>query len=55
MQDLVQLSQTRRHFFSRTAKGIGTAALASLLDRDLEASPAPPGMMGLPGLPHHTA
>ena len=49
MQDPVQLAQTRRHFFSRTAKGIGTAALASLLDRDLQAS------MGLPGLPHHTA
>ena len=49
MQDPVQLAQTRRHFFSRTAKGIGTAALASLLDRDLEAS------MGLPGMPHHTA
>ena len=49
MQDPVQLAQTRRHFFSRTAKGIGTAALASLLDRDLAAS------MGLPGMPHHTA
>ena len=49
MPDPIQLAQTRRHFFSRTAKGIGTAALASLLDRDLEAS------MGLPGMPHHTA
>lgn len=49
MQDPIQLAQTRRHFFSRTAKGIGTAALASLLDRDLQAG------MGLPGMPHHTA
>ncbi len=28
------LSLTRRHFFGRSAVGIGTAALASLLDRD---------------------
>ena len=38
---------TRRHFFSRAATGIGTAALASLLGRDLEAATG-----GLPGLPH---
>ncbi|MBI3693733.1 MAG: DUF1501 domain-containing protein [Acidobacteria bacterium] len=37
---------TRRHFFSRTSTGLGLAALASLLPRDLEAS------TGLPGLPH---
>jgi hypothetical protein len=37
---------TRRHFFSRTASGLGTAVLASLLPRDLRAAP------GLPGLPH---
>ena len=49
MPDPVQLAQTRRHFFSRTAKGIGTAALASLLDRDLQAG------AGLSGMPHHTA
>jgi len=41
------LELTRRHFFSRTASGVGMAALASLLGRDLEASTA-----GLPGLPH---
>ena len=40
---------TRRQFFSKTAVGIGTAALASLLDRDLLGSPA---IGGLPGLPH---
>jgi len=49
MQDPIQLAQTRRHFFSRSAKGIGTVALASLLERDAQAS------MGLPGMPHHTA
>jgi hypothetical protein len=32
--------QTRRHFFGRAATGIGTAALASLLNSDLVASPA---------------
>ncbi len=32
------IGQTRRQFFSRTATGIGTAALASLLQRDLFAA-----------------
>ncbi len=41
------LSLTRRHFFGRA--GVGLAALASLLDRDLRAAPEPGG---LPGLPH---
>src|SRR3954464_15428848 len=36
---------TRRHFFSRSATGIGVAALGSLLARDGFAA-------GLPGLPH---
>ena len=42
MQDLL----TRRYFFSRTSRGLGIAALAGLLDRDLKAAG------GLPGLPH---
>ncbi len=44
---------TRRHFFGRSAAGIGTAALAALLHEDLFAA-APPvvGAPGLPGLPH---
>jgi hypothetical protein len=37
---------TRRHFFSRSATGLGVAALAHLLSRDANASGA------LPGLPH---
>ncbi|HET6961738.1 MAG TPA: DUF1501 domain-containing protein, partial [Terriglobia bacterium] len=50
-----QTLMTRRHFFGLNAAGIGTAALASLLGKDLMAdtkapSPAAPG--GLPGLPH---
>lgn len=42
-----QLSETRRHFFARSAKGIGLAALASLFDRDGSAATG-----GLQGLPH---
>src|SRR4051812_16125282 len=37
---------TRRHFFSRTANGIGIAALGSLLAEEGHAAG------GLPGLPH---
>ena len=40
------LALTRRHFFSVSSKGIGIAALASLLSEDAKASG------GLPGLPH---
>jgi hypothetical protein len=39
-----QLAQTRRQFFSRSAHGIGSVALASLLNRSL-AAPAP-GTLG---------
>lgn len=35
-----ELDCTRRHFFSRTAKGIGVAALASLFERTGVAAPA---------------
>ena len=49
------LVETRRHFFSRTAGGIGTAALASLVNPELFAerndSPAEAGR-SMPGLPH---
>jgi hypothetical protein len=40
---------TRRHFFGRSALGLGTAALASLLHDELRAGAADGG---LPGLPH---
>jgi len=39
---------TRRHFFGRTATGIGVAALASLLERGAQAKAAG----GLPGFPN---
>ena len=47
---------TRRHFFGRSAAGIGTAALGSLLASDLDAAPKGEASdrpyPGLPGLPH---
>src|SRR5690242_15094860 len=42
---------SRRHFFGRSAVGIGTAALASLLARDAAAA-GRQGTGGLPSLPH---
>ena len=42
-------SMTRRHFFGRTALGLGTAALASLLPAGAAAGTK---TSGLPGLPH---
>jgi len=52
MNPLIERAQllSRRHFFGRTATGIGTAALASLLARDASAAPKVVG--GLKGLPH---
>jgi len=48
-----RLLLTRRRFFARSTLGLGTAALAGLLGKDLGAAPKdrnePPG---LPGLPH---
>ncbi|MCA9016673.1 MAG: DUF1501 domain-containing protein, partial [Planctomycetaceae bacterium] len=50
------LSQiTRRHFFKTGGLGLGTAALASLESRHLQAQNAPAEMKasgGLPGVPH---
>lgn len=46
-------SLTRRHFFGRTAVGLGGAALASILPRKLLAGPDVSQVGGLPGLPHH--
>ena len=46
----VREALTRRHFFGKTAAGVGSMALAHLLGRDLEAAETAPG--GLPGLPH---
>lgn len=48
------IDMTRRHFFSKSARGLGTIALAKLLGDDMglaESSAAP----GLPGVPHFAA
>ncbi|MDE0103182.1 MAG: DUF1501 domain-containing protein [Bryobacterales bacterium] len=45
--------QTRRHFFGRSAKGVGSIALAHLLRQDLPGTQAKKaGSVGLSGLPH---
>jgi hypothetical protein len=50
-----QLLLTRRHFFGRSAAGIGTAALASLLNPDLFADPpATPQVTPRPGVLRET-
>jgi hypothetical protein len=43
---------TRRQFFGRSALGLGTAALASLLGRDALAASGRRAVPGLPDLPH---
>lgn len=47
-----RLNLTRREFFGRTATGIGTAALATLLSEDLLGAGAAKGEGALPDLPH---
>lgn len=49
------LAETRRQFFARGARGLGTLALGSLLARDANAAAAAAAKVetgGLPGLPH---
>lgn len=49
------LVETRRHFFGRSATGIGAAALASIVNPDLFARPSSGTAMqgnGIPGIPH---
>ncbi|MGI9442103.1 MAG: DUF1501 domain-containing protein [Rubripirellula sp.] len=54
-----KLIETRRHFFGRTAGGIGTAALASLLNENANAttssSKTKGEVGGIPGVPHFPA
>jgi hypothetical protein len=51
-----QLLLTRRHFFGRSAVGLGAAVLATLLNEDLGKADTSAGQAaapgGLPGLPH---
>ena len=49
-----ELNITRRHFFSRTSIGVGTAALATLLGTDMLGSRAGASQAPLEGLTHHT-
>jgi len=49
-----QLNMNRRHFFGRTASGLGIGALAHLLGQDLSAQENQ-AVGGLPGLPHFAA
>ena len=54
-----KLIETRRHFFGRSAGGIGTAALASLLNENANATTsaneAQGELGGIPGVPHFAA
>lgn len=54
-----KLIETRRHFFGRSAAGIGTAALSSLLNENVRATTAADGtdpqLGGIPGIPHFAA
>ncbi|HTE20216.1 MAG TPA: DUF1501 domain-containing protein, partial [Armatimonadota bacterium] len=50
--DHLNQAMTRRQFFGRTATGIGTAALASLLDEASSAPAAPTGAKGALGALH---
>jgi len=45
-------AETRRQFFGRGARGIGSLALFSLLNESAGASTVKPAIGGLPGLPH---
>jgi hypothetical protein len=45
-------AMTRRHFFRKSALGLGTAALTSLLPRPANAASPVVATGGLPGLPH---
>src|SRR5262249_31068335 len=52
-EDRAVLNETRRQFFARGARGLGVAALASLMGESLSAAPdATASSGGLPGLPH---
>jgi uncharacterized protein (DUF1501 family) len=51
--DEAVLAETRRQFFGRGARGLGSLALFSLLaEQEAKAKTDPPAVGGLPGLPH---
>jgi hypothetical protein len=49
---LSPFGMTRRHFFAKTARGLGAAALASLLPRALQGAEEHPASGGLEGFPN---
>jgi hypothetical protein len=52
-EDDAVLAETRRQFFGRGAKGLGSVALLSLLaEHQAKAETPKPAIGGLPGLPH---
>ncbi len=55
IHEQVVLAETRRQFFSRGARGLGTLALASLIHGDASGEPAKSGTGGLSELPHFPA
>src|SRR4051794_8000368 len=47
------LNETRRQFFARAARGLGGAALSTMLARHVDAEPGSGSSIGaLPGFPH---
>ncbi len=48
----LSLDVTRRHFFSKSAHGLGAIALAKLLGQDLGLAESSAAAPGLPGIPH---
>ena len=46
------LVQTRRHLLARGARGLGSLALWTLLERHASANPEKKPVGGIPGLPH---
>jgi len=55
IHDQAVLAETRRQFFSRGARGLGTLALASLIQGEAYGEPAREGTGGLSELPHFPA
>jgi|GEM_PF-4190928 len=52
--DQAVLTETRRQFFGRAARGLGITALATMMGENLLANitSKPEAIGGLPGLPH---
>src|ERR1700687_3792689 len=55
--DEAVLNETRRQFFARGARGLGVAALATMIGDEMKGAPVSIGQAtgGQPGLPHFPA